>query len=1237
VSKRPSAINNDPGFLYRPRLLRRLFTISAAVFMVAILWWIWKDFDRDWKEDQRKEMTWEARKLALEAMVLDIRVQDERARLQKKRKAAEAKIDAREQAIAAKEKEIQAAQGAAYAADMAFKEQKQYTGQADYRVHEAKTPEALAEWRRALREEKDREDRLRDAWQYANGQLEVLLAERKAMQKELDAVVAEQRKSAELKRLELVLASMEKKRSYNPAREIPLLDFLAPPTKVEQIVLDNLVDNYEFSTPKKVDRCGTCHMLAMKTGFDDRMWPVGGDLSAWEQGAYRFVYSVLDQLIPPAAPRSDPYYHEKELERRVDVHHQTLKFLYAGYDEETGEITLENNARAWRKYKKDGDRWVEAKDGHSFLAYYGGVITRMEGHWRTHPHFDDMVGGSSPHPYETFGCTTCHQGRGWSVDFGFAFHTPDRVQIDDWMTDERAHEEGYHLPLNARGSLDEAMARGNGTDDAFKIHTGWVPDEATEHEWEEDLDWSESKRHYWHWPQFPKMLVQSSCMKCHKEGLYRTAPPEYQDVRLGKPDPHVPKTYGWEDNSLAMNPALADAKNRVLIPKEEKHYRPENLERGLDNFLTFGCYGCHKLDPNVYPFMQTVRQRVGPPLDEVATKTTPEWARKWVRNPKDFRPWTRMPRFFGLTNNSHDFKYLFADKPDTVDGKAWANAEIYSIVAWIFDQSAGKARAWPEVDLSKGDPKRGQQIVVADATTTENHAKACIACHDLEIRDPDLTYSETSVESFADSRTGSKTGWSERMSRRQGPNLGGIGSKVSPGWLVAWLKNPRGYWHDTNMPDLRLTDQEALDVAAYLMTLKHEAFDAEPDVPQNQPVIDRIAGELRVGEQRESTQEALNAVARMKPRERTLYVGEKLFKHYGCFGCHEVEAYKNANPIGTELTEWGSKLIERLEFNHAPIRQTRFDFAYTKLINPRIYDYGMPRADRPFERLKMPRFVFTPREARDLATLLVSLVSDPVPDASLFHPDGRQSDIIRGRQIVRRYNCQGCHRIEEVGGDIWPVISKDKWRPPDLYGQGLKTNPQWLFRFLENPAFVALPGVPNSDRVRPWHSIRMPTFQLTDEEARALVRYFAALSDAPADFESTPPDSLEDQPYVEGKMLTLTDLKDRSRKYKFKANSRLEEARALFQEYQCKSCHSPEAPIDNQAPNFRHARSGRLRPQWMETWLWGPLKLQPGTAMPMFFPDASTPQDPQFFDGKPEEQIRALRDFVRYHYREEDR
>ncbi|HEX5137297.1 MAG TPA: c-type cytochrome [Planctomycetota bacterium] len=1262
MTKRPSSIYNDPGYLYNRKLLIRLFTYSSLALVVGIVWWIWDDFDRPWKSDQRDELRWEARRFTVERAVLESLSQEDREKYAKELAAAQAKVDARQAEIAEIDRELKKADGAFTLGDMTYKEQKQYTSEADYRVQEAPTEADLRDWEKRLREDVDREMRYRDMRYMADANVRMLQDRKKALQAEVDAVRAAIRKNPAVKRLEIVDANVAKKRGYNPLREIPLLDFLAAPVAVKQIVLKNLVDNYEFSTPQKVDRCATCHILSTELGYDKARWPVEAvdetkDPAAFEEGVYRFVYSILDSIDPDKPPASDPWARELNLLRKARLHKETLELLFEIGDEDDLSIRMEDRKigdkvvkmKVWKRYLRDKETglWKQDPKGRPIADYYNEALHEMKGHWRTHPHYKDMVGGGSPHPYDKFGCSTCHQGRGWSTDFGLAYHVPDLTQIGDWMTDERAHKEGYHLPLAAGQTLEAAMAKGAppGSEGAgaSDVHVGWVPDEATAERWEHEYDRTEAKLHYWHWPQFPKSLVQSSCLKCHREGLYRTAKPEYEGVHFGKPLPGAPDLTEYEDQSAAANPDLDDP-HRMLIPAEEETYRPENLERGLRDFVQFGCYGCHKVDASIYPFMRNVRPKVGPPLDQIATKTTKEWALRWVRNPKDFRPDTRMPRFFGLSNNSSDFRYRFSDTGtyDEVNAEAWSNAEIYSIVEWIWEESKSRAPAYPPVDLSKGDPKRGEQYVVADGQASENHAKACIACHDIEAETPDLKFDAGLLGDSFDKASGHPTGWKHRMSRRQGPNLAGIASKVTPEWLVAWLKNPRGYWHDTNMPDLRLADQEALDIAAFLMTKRHTAFEALPGVAFDQAVVDRIARELKVAEQKESTEQAVDFVNRMPPRARVLYVGQKLVKHYGCFGCHQVEAFKDATPIGTELSDWGSKLIDRLAFNHVPIEKTRFSFAYAKMMNPRIYDLGMPTADRPFDRLKMPRFGFRPEEAKDLATYLIGLTSDPVPSASVFQPDEREADIIRGREIVARYNCQGCHVIENEGGDIWPVIAKAKWRPPDLKGQGRKTQPVWLFHFVKDPAFVAIPGVQNSDRVRPWFSIRMPTFHFSDEEVRALVRYFSALSEMPADFESGQPDSLvgPGSDYASAKKFELTRLDDRQKKYVAEAKSRLEETRLMFQEYQCKSCHSAQAPIDNAAPDFRHARAGRLRDTWIVDWLWGPLKLQPGTAMPVFFVDSKgnpRAQDTQFFGGTPDEQIHALRDFVRHHYREEDR
>ena len=68
----------------------------------------------------------------------------------------------------------------------------------------------------------------------------------------------------------------------------------------------------------------------------------------------------------------------------------------------------------------------------------------------------------------------------------------------------------------------------------------------------------------------------------------------------------------------------------------------------------------------------------------------------------------------------------------------------------------------------------------------------------------------------------------ERMRKERGfsfdiaPELSMAGSKLDPEWIYAWLKNLRAYRPPTQMPNLRLSDQEARDIVAYIATLRDD-------------------------------------------------------------------------------------------------------------------------------------------------------------------------------------------------------------------------------------------------------------------------------------------------------------------------------------------------------------------------------------------------------------------------------
>src|SRR5438105_2566887 len=48
----------------------------------------------------------------------------------------------------------------------------------------------------------------------------------------------------------------------------PIVDFLAPTLKIQQIILPNVVDDVNFTRVAKMDRCQTCHLAIDKKGYE---------------------------------------------------------------------------------------------------------------------------------------------------------------------------------------------------------------------------------------------------------------------------------------------------------------------------------------------------------------------------------------------------------------------------------------------------------------------------------------------------------------------------------------------------------------------------------------------------------------------------------------------------------------------------------------------------------------------------------------------------------------------------------------------------------------------------------------------------------------------------------------------------------------------------------------------------------------------------------------------------------
>jgi cytochrome c551/c552 len=758
------------------------------------------------------------------------------------------------------------------------------------------------------------------------------------------------------------------------------------------------------------------------------------------------------------------------------------------------------------------------------------------------------------HDPEKFGCSPCHNGNGRATTSMEKAHG----EYEHWLwplyhSDRKNHNSGnIEAGCQTCHSSDMFLATNSGV--GATINEG-------------------------------KTLFQlRGCMGCHRYEGYDREPEELtaatqqirqfeaeikdnqhqiEILRRKADDPNATNEEAQRYNQLAEALLITDSKNAGQI--ETLDFRSKSLLRDV--------------------------KKIGPNLKEIRAKLNKNWIPVWIHKPTDFRPSTRMPNF-----------RLNDDQVRSIAAYLWQSA---------LPDSAQKAPT--------GNADHGQQLF---------ETRGCMACHSM----------------------------GSEPNQIGGPyaNLTRVGEKVNYDYLVRWIKNPRqrlrpycpyekkdigqedyakkglpyvidadhskcpndGHelqWQQTTiMPILRLSDQDAADIATYLIGKKAK----EPTSYADASFMD-------------------------DPKLKA--DGQKWIRNFGCAGCHEISGFEDEGRIGTELTVEGSKPIERLDFAMLTTPAERgvepfkdpglkqLDASITdpniimarlpqgpatddwyslkgffehKLAMPNIYDKGKIKGD--MERLRMPDPHLNAEQIRALVTFLLGSQETSLPDQYQYKPQDYRHDIQEGWWVVEKYGCKNCHQFtpgqKTVLMDLPQYRDVQEKLPPKLLTEGARVDPDWLLRFLNDPSLTGGKSDNNRNGVRTYLDVRMPTFNLSPEELRKLVKFFQAMARQP-------------MPYIPQKPDVLTA-------------KEVEMGRSLFssQAAPCLKCHATgDAAHDKTAtaPNFLLAKD-RLKPGWTERWIIDPQSISPGTAMPsgLFrdeklpaIPPSNEPRDHWVFNG----------------------
>ncbi|AGA26197.1 c-type cytochrome [Singulisphaera acidiphila] len=607
-------------------------------------------------------------------------------------------------------------------------------------------------------------------------------------------------------------------------------------------------------------------------------------------------------------------------------------------------------------------------------------------------------------------CTTCHQGidrLGYDTDAEgkpmkkvFASHP----HLTDGATalDPRGNvvKAGLYLDgngphkINSFGCTICHGGQGSGTDFTYASHT--PNDLKQKEEWEHKNDWHEI--HHWDEPMLPSRFMESSCLKCHHE--------------------------------------VTD------VPQAKK------LQAGFERVTKYGCTGCHTIggEGSFGPDLTDERQ-VGPNLSHLASKVSRDWTAKWIKNPHAFRPDSRMPRFYGVSNNDAP-----ADAPKN-------DAEIQAITHYLFATS--KPPTGFVDPPAKSDPAKGKELFLQ---------KGCMACHSHrpyekgEVQRVDRAQINPKYKPDA-TATLDPSGFPESVRNYAkadyGPNLSNISAKFKSHaegykWLANWIKSPEAYHPKSLMPNLQLSMEDSANIAAWILSVPGE-WPVLVDVPAaDSPTVKEGLDELvrlyvsKGGYKRNGKLESIPlsdvdefVATRLSQEDKLMFLGEKTISRLGCFGCHNINGFETAKPIGTPLNGWGTKSPTKLDYGHIaeflvdksedddkardgtdPYYQeqledhTRAGFLYQKLHRPRSYDYAKTNEDIKAwdERLRMPQFAWADKSdaVEEVMTFVLGLTGEKIASKYLpkSHYGPSQFAVAQGTKLLNRYNCTGCHVVD---------------------------------------------------------------------------------------------------------------------------------------------------------------------------------------------------------------------------------
>jgi mono/diheme cytochrome c family protein len=632
------------------KMLDIVFALSCILMLLGTLWMFWQDYDRQFKHVQRDFRNVEEAMNEYQ-MLAQLPSPEQVAEARKKVAEAKNNFETEHTKIRARESELTAKHDLA---DNTYRSIK-----ADLDSKTSLYNIAVEHYGRET--EEGRKGQLKTEADQLDKEVKGLQAQLTKAQEELDTINKQMYENVtqplgepqqrvnqaedDLKKLtagfdRFAKVTAQKRWKFGDTfRRLPILDAFESPTKIKQLWLPDLTIDYGgFKDVPRYDRCISCHLGIERGSFD-------------HTSLTRLTRSpqVVQKDIDAALAKVDGGERD-QLKGEIEG-------LKKAPDSETKEKIDSIRKEIAEADEADKKAELERKRQLYALVLDYKLASAMEGRLKQAREIlkeREKAGeklGFDPGDLPT----------------DVRWLKLDKAQIKEYAAHPRLDlfvDANSRHPMEKFGCTACHAGQGSATDFVNAAHTPANAEQ--EEEWHKEYGWGHSE--FWDFPMLSSRFIESSCLKCHHEVT--------DLVRHGSKEEAPKLLRGYhliqENGCFGCHEIASIKSGRAVGPDLRLEPQPALA------YLTPAEQDKAKADPLNPPGQY---RKVGPSLRRIAEKTNQDWVRKWIQSPRGFRPDTKMPHFYGLSNNSSDAL------PD--DQKRFPDTEIAGIAYYLLAESKG--------------------------------------------------------------------------------------------------------------------------------------------------------------------------------------------------------------------------------------------------------------------------------------------------------------------------------------------------------------------------------------------------------------------------------------------------------------------------------------------------------------------------------------------------------------------